>query len=301
MTTILVADDDASIRQTLALFLEGKGYRVLVAEDGEGAVALARAEEPDLVLLDIRMPRLDGLAALRALKEDARCTCPVIMITALDDMESTIRSLQWGAYEFLTKPLDTTKLDITLRRALEAQATRQREADDFEYRKALERKKAQDKYDEDVRLQEKKNRERQEALEKSWQEREAKLKEQEEELARLRKDSEAFPKRLQQEIERAAAEANRHADERHKQQLLIAEKDGAADKRVAELQVKTLEEIVGRQAAQIAAMQKQLDEAKQQVQDIAVKAIEGASNARALSHVNQIAMEQAKQRGERDR
>lgn len=126
MTTILVADDDASIRQTLALFLEGKGYRVLLAEDGEGAVALARAEEPDLVLLDIRMPRLDGLAALRALKEEVRCACPVIMITALDDMECTIRSLQSGAYEFLTKPLDITKLEITLRRALEAQATRQR-------------------------------------------------------------------------------------------------------------------------------------------------------------------------------
>ena len=124
MTTILVADDDASIRQTLALFLEGKGYRVLVAEDGEEAVALARAEEPDLILLDIRMPRLDGLAALRALKEEVRA--PVIMITALDDMESTIRSLQLGAYEFLTKPLDITKLEITLRRALEAQATRQR-------------------------------------------------------------------------------------------------------------------------------------------------------------------------------
>ncbi|MCX5971088.1 MAG: response regulator, partial [Coprothermobacterota bacterium] len=124
MTTILVADDDASIRQTLALFLEGKGYRVLVAEDGEEAVALARAEEPDLILLDIRMPRLDGLAALRALKEDVRA--PVIMITALDDMESTIRSLQLGAYEFLTKPLDITKLEITLRRALEAKATRQR-------------------------------------------------------------------------------------------------------------------------------------------------------------------------------
>jgi len=126
MTTILVADDDASIRQTLALFLEGKGYRVLLAEDGEGAVALARAEEPDLVLLDIRMPRLDGLAALRALKEEVHCACPVIMITALDDMECTIRSLQSGAYEFLTKPLDITKLEITLRRALEAQATRQR-------------------------------------------------------------------------------------------------------------------------------------------------------------------------------
>jgi uncharacterized coiled-coil protein SlyX len=62
------------------------------------------------------------------------------------------------------------------------------------------------------------------------------------------------------------------------------------------LQVKTLEETVKHQASQIDALEKQLAEAKQQVQDIAVKAIEGASGARALSHVNQIAMEQAKQR-----
>jgi predicted phage tail protein len=71
-------------------------------------------------------------------------------------------------------------------------------------------------------------------------------------------------------------------------------KEREADRRFAELQVKTLEEAVARQTAQIAALQKQLDEAKQQVQDIAVKAIEGASGARALAHVNQIAMEQAK-------
>jgi colicin import membrane protein len=152
-----------------------------------------------------------------------------------------------------------------------------------------------------MRLQEKKTRERQEALEKSWQERETRLKEQEDELARLRNESETFPKRLQQEIERAVVEATRQADERLQQQLLIAGKDSAADKRVAELQIETLEETVARRASQIAAMQKQLEEAKQQVQDIAVKAIEGASNARALTHVNQIAMEQAKQRGDRER
>ena len=73
-------------------------------------------------------------------------------------------------------------------------------------------------------------------------------------------------------------------------------KDAETEKRVAELQVKGLEEQVARQAAQIGALEKQLAEAKQQVQDIAVKAIEGASGARALSHINQIAMEQAKNR-----
>ena len=73
-------------------------------------------------------------------------------------------------------------------------------------------------------------------------------------------------------------------------------KEREADGRVSELRIKTLEESFARQTTQIAALQKQLDDAKQQVQDIALKAIEGASGARALSHVNQIAMEQAKTR-----
>ena len=173
---------------------------------------------------------------------------------------------------------------------------RQREADDYEYRKVLERKKAQDKYDEEQRLRDRQNREKHEALEKSWQEREAALKAREDEVAQLRKDADTFPKRLAQEVERAVNEARRQADQQFEQRLLIASKDADADKRVAELRVKTLEETVAHQTEQLAALQKQVDEAKQQVQEIALKAIEGASGARALSHVNQIAMEQARTR-----
>jgi colicin import membrane protein len=77
---------------------------------------------------------------------------------------------------------------------------------------------------------------------------------------------------------------------------MVMKKDAEAEKRFGELRVKTLEENVTHQQAQIAALEKQLADAKQQVQDIAVKAIEGASGARALSHINQIAMEQAKNR-----
>ncbi len=78
--------------------------------------------------------------------------------------------------------------------------------------------------------------------------------------------------------------------------MLVLKKDAETEKRLAELKVGTLEDAVARQQAQIAAIEKQLAEAKQQVQDIAVKAIEGASGAKALSHINQIAMEQAKNR-----
>lgn len=173
---------------------------------------------------------------------------------------------------------------------------RQREIEDYEYRKNLERKKAQDKYEEDVRAREKKNLEQQEALEKSWQSREAHLKEREEELARLKKEVEGFPERLQKEIEAAALGARKDAEARLEQQMILIKKDAEAEKRLSELRVKTLEEALTRNAAHIAALEKQLTEAKQQVQDIAVKAIEGASGARTLSHVNQIAMEQAKNR-----
>jgi hypothetical protein len=173
---------------------------------------------------------------------------------------------------------------------------RQREAEDFEYKKTQERKKAQDKYDEEIRLQEKKNQEKQEKLEKDWRLREAALKESEEELARLRKESETFPKRLEAEANAAADRARREAEAQMQQEAILMKKDAEAEKRFGELRVKTLEETAAHQQAQIAALEKQLAEAKQQVQDIAVKAIEGASGSRALSHINQIAMEQAKNR-----
>jgi DNA repair exonuclease SbcCD ATPase subunit len=173
---------------------------------------------------------------------------------------------------------------------------RQRETEEYEYKKALERKKAQDRYEEETKQRENQNREKQEALEKSWREREAALKEREEELLRLRKEAEEFPARLRQESERAAAEAIRATEQRFEQQITLLKKDNETEKRVAELRIKTLEETLTRQSAQMESLQKQLDEAKRQVQDIAVRAIEGASGSRALAHINEIAMEQAKHR-----
>jgi chromosome segregation ATPase len=173
---------------------------------------------------------------------------------------------------------------------------RQRENEDYEYRKQLERKKAQDKYEEERRALESANAERQQELERSWAQREAALKEREEELVRLRKEIEDLPKRIAAERESALAEANRQAASNYEQRILILQKDSEAERKVAALQVETLQDTVRRQSEQIAALEKALDEAKRQVQDIALKAIEGASGARALAHVNQIAMEQAKGR-----
>jgi hypothetical protein len=173
---------------------------------------------------------------------------------------------------------------------------RQREIEEYEYKKALERKKAQDKYEEDLRLLEKKDKEKQETLEKSWQLREAVLKEREVEYAQLKKVVEEFPSRLKKEVDGAVTSAVKEAEQRFEHQMILLKKDNEAEKRVAELQVKSLKDAVDRQAAEIAKLQTQLEEAKKQVQDIAVKAIEGASGAQALSQINKIAMEQAKTR-----
>jgi colicin import membrane protein len=173
---------------------------------------------------------------------------------------------------------------------------RQRESEDYEYKKNQERKKAQDKYDEDQRLLEKRNKEKQEELERGWKQREEALKGQDDELNQLRQESAGAAARIKAEAERAAKEATHAAELGFEQQIVLMKKDAEAEKRVSELLVKNLEEAIARQSAQTASLEKQLAEAKQQVQEIAVRAIEGASGARALGHINQIAMEQAKNR-----
>ena len=114
---------------------------------------------------------------------------------------------------------------------------RQREVDEYEYKKALERKKAQDKYDEEMRLLEKKNKEKQEALEKSWQQRETSINEKEEQGARLKKEVDEFPIRLKREIDKAAADAAKSTEDKFEREMVLIKKDGEAEKRVAEMQI----------------------------------------------------------------
>jgi hypothetical protein len=242
------------------------------------AAEIERRELERLHKLDIAATALDQLVEEYARKKQE-----------LED-EAARERAGWEE-ERVTVERERKEQEETLRKQ------RQREIEDYEYKKGLERKKAQDKYDEEVRLQERKNAEKQESLEKGWQQREAALKEREEEVARLRKEAEQFPIRLQKEIDKAATEAAKRAESRFEQEILLLKKDAEAEKRLAEVQARTLQDLLSQQTAQVASLEKQLEEAKRQVQDIAVKAIEGASGARALSHVNQIAMEQAKQRG----
>ena len=119
---------------------------------------------------------------------------------------------------------------------------RQREIDDYEYKKALERKKAQDKYDEEMRLTEKKNQERQEALEKGWQQREAALKEREEELARLRKEAEIFPHVCRRRRRPPRYRPDVRRTRKFEQQMLVLKKDAETEKRAGGTAGEGLEE-----------------------------------------------------------
>ena len=99
--------------------LEAEGYAVLDAADGTQALELARQSPPDLVLLDIMMPGMDGYEVTRQLKADAATKAiPVVMVTALDERESRLRGLKAGAEEFVTKPVDRNELCIRVKNLL---------------------------------------------------------------------------------------------------------------------------------------------------------------------------------------
>jgi DNA-binding response OmpR family regulator len=109
--TILLVDDDALIRRSLAFHLEQAGYRVHTAASAEDALALVRRTPPDLVLLDIGLPEMDGLDALREMK--AEQDLPVIFLTARRRQLDEVLGLELGADDYITKPFD---LDVVLAR-----------------------------------------------------------------------------------------------------------------------------------------------------------------------------------------
>ena len=99
---ILVVDDEASILQTLRYNLERSGYAVCTATDGRTAVAMAEREEPDLIVLDIMLPVLDGIEACKAIRQ--RSSVPIIMLTAKDQEIDKVVALELGADDYVTKP-----------------------------------------------------------------------------------------------------------------------------------------------------------------------------------------------------
>jgi two-component system nitrogen regulation response regulator NtrX len=125
--TILIVDDEESIRSSLGGILEDEGYKTLFAVDGAEALAIARQEAPDLVLLDIWMPRMDGLETLQKLKElDPGLN--VIMMSGHGTIETAVRSTKLGAYDFIEKPFSLEKVVITVGNALGVNRLREENA-----------------------------------------------------------------------------------------------------------------------------------------------------------------------------
>lgn len=267
----------AQISRTLAELRDGLEAEVSKLASVKEAVELERQELTRLHKIDVVATSIDQLLQDYERERERLET------------EIQMRRSEWEQ-EAKAAERERKEADETLRKQ------RQRENDDFEYKKQVERKKAQDKYEEEIRLLDKKNIERQQELEHNWAQREAALKDREDELAKLRRETEELPKRVDEAKQAALAEATKQAAAMYEQRILILQKDSEAERKVAELQVRTLQESLNRQTEQVAALEKALEEAKRQVQEIALKAIEGASGSRALAHVNQIAMEQAKSR-----
>lgn len=121
--SILVVDDDNYIRLFLQETLEGKGYRVELAEDGKAALAKVKAEPPDLVLTDLKMPKMDGLELLQAINKLDQPP-GVIIITAYGTVETAVKAMKEGAFDYLTKPFSITEIESRLSRYFEINSLR---------------------------------------------------------------------------------------------------------------------------------------------------------------------------------
>jgi signal transduction histidine kinase len=113
--TILVIDDELITRTTLAALIEKPNYHVVMAEDGIQGIELAKEINPDLILLDVMMPRMSGYEVCKCIRSDPQIgEVPIIMITALDDRDAKLNGLVVGADDFLAKPFDSLELEIRL-------------------------------------------------------------------------------------------------------------------------------------------------------------------------------------------
>jgi len=118
VTKILVVDDEAEIRSLLAAVLQSKGYEVVTAEDGAAALQAVPRERPAVILMDLSMPRMNGMDALPEIRR-LDPELPVIICTAHADLATAVRAMKLGAYDYLTKPFDVELLILTLERAVE--------------------------------------------------------------------------------------------------------------------------------------------------------------------------------------
>ncbi|HPW17347.1 MAG TPA: sigma-54 dependent transcriptional regulator [Candidatus Aminicenantes bacterium] len=121
MRSLLIVEDDPLVRKTLASQLAKKGFDIAVAETGEDGVRAFAEKSPDLVLLDVRLPDIDGLEVLRRIRERDR-RAAILVMTAFDDMKTTVEAIKLGAFEYLVKPLNATELDLAIEKAFQVRA-----------------------------------------------------------------------------------------------------------------------------------------------------------------------------------
>lgn len=118
---ILLADDEDDVKIILKMFLESRGYDVCTAFDGLDAIDQARTQSPDVILLDVMMPLIDGFEVCKRLKADPATTkIPIIMLSAASHSESVKKGMNAGAMEYLIKPFEPEQLEALLEKVLTA-------------------------------------------------------------------------------------------------------------------------------------------------------------------------------------
>lgn len=138
---ILVADDDQRIRQLMQDMLEIKGYEVILAENGKEAIQKAGEENPDVILLDVKMPQMNGFEAAERIKADpATDLIPIVMVTGMGDLEHRVKAMDVGIDDFLVKPIEPSELLARVRSLVKVKAYNQYMRD---HQKELEAKVAE--------------------------------------------------------------------------------------------------------------------------------------------------------------
>jgi DNA-binding NtrC family response regulator len=118
MDKILIVDDDKDMRDILSNLIGSDGYKAITASNGRKALIETRAHSPDLVLLDVRLPEIDGLKVLEEIKKMDK-DIPIIMLTAYDDVKGAVQAMKSGAFDYITKPFDNEEMVLNIKRALQ--------------------------------------------------------------------------------------------------------------------------------------------------------------------------------------
>ncbi len=124
MKKILIVDDDIAHRTMLKVNLMGGGYEIIEADDGDQVLPTLADNEVDLILMDLKMQRMDGMEAIKLLRKNGNVE-PIVVITAFSSVESAVEAMKYGAMDYVTKPVDIDALKLTVEKALDFEAMRE--------------------------------------------------------------------------------------------------------------------------------------------------------------------------------